>query len=119
MIGLLVFAARRSKVVHRAVKREAGGSIPVFCIGREAPPNEVLIAEESRGQICGAIMKYHCTDVTRVNAKRVPAGEFRNGDHHLPCRRPQFRGGIALASVGPTTQRVGGHVWGTKAKPLA
>ncbi len=26
---------------------------------------------------------------------------------------------IAPATVGPTAQRVGGHVWGTKAKPLA
>jgi hypothetical protein len=29
------------------------------------------------------------------------------------------RGCIAPASIGPTPKRAGGHVWGTKAKPLA
>jgi hypothetical protein len=30
----------------------------VFCIGGQFPPTEVLFAEESRGQVCGAIMKF-------------------------------------------------------------
>jgi hypothetical protein len=32
------------------------------------------------------------------------------GNTISPCRRPAFRGCIAPASVGPTAQRVGGHV---------
>jgi hypothetical protein len=45
--------------------------------------------------------------------KKAPAWE-----HICLVGDRAFRGSLH-ASVGPTAQRVGGHVWGTKAKPLA
>ncbi len=50
-----------SDIFRYALLLKKGGwwiDTDVFCVGREFPLNDVLFAEESRGVICGAIMKF-------------------------------------------------------------